>query len=100
MSRDVIKSDTCYLYLPYLNIEIGSNSLSGKFTTIEGLLNGLKDLLIETSKFFFGDAGNKEKKEKFEQIFKEIDDIKELKKKDIQIILDDPAGNSYIQVLK
>lgn len=98
MARDVLKSDTCQLILPDLDVEIGQGALSSRFTTVEGLLEALRDLLSENGKFFFGDASTSKEKAKFQKVLDDIDDIKTLKKKGSKLILDDPAGNSYIMV--
>uniref|UniRef100_A0A8C1A370 Zinc finger protein 259 n=1 Tax=Cyprinus carpio carpio TaxID=630221 RepID=A0A8C1A370_CYPCA len=66
MSRDLLKSETCSVLIPELEFELGMAALGGKFTTLEGLLKDIKDLII---------AGEM----------------------DVHIILDDPAGNSYLQ---
>ncbi|KAI6189975.1 hypothetical protein M3Y97_00066700 [Aphelenchoides bicaudatus] len=100
LSRDVLKSDTCYMMIPDLEIEIGPGALSGRFTTVEGLLLATKDQLKEQSAFFFGDSALKDNntRDKFDQIYNTIDDIVALKR-EATLILDDPAGNSYIQSL-
>ncbi|CAD5224775.1 unnamed protein product [Bursaphelenchus okinawaensis] len=98
LARDVLKSDTCGLAIPELDVEIGMGALSGRFTTVEGLLQAIKEQLDEQSSFFFGDSGSDDVKGKFENIFRQMDQIITLQKP-ATLILDDPAGNSYIQSL-
>ena len=98
MARDILKSDTCCTSIPELEIEVGSGALSGRFTTIEGLLIATRDQLREQSAFFFGDSadGGSETHAKLQQTFAAFDEIIALKRR-ATLVLDDPAGNSYIQ---
>ncbi|CAB4065637.1 unnamed protein product [Lepeophtheirus salmonis] len=41
--RDILKSETCSISIPELEFEMTGYSLGGKFTTLEGLLNNIKD---------------------------------------------------------
>ncbi|XP_024249520.1 zinc finger protein ZPR1 isoform X2 [Oncorhynchus tshawytscha] len=66
MSRDLLKSETCSILIPELEFELGMAAVGGKFTTLEGLLKDIKDLIM---------AGEM----------------------DVHVVLDDPAGNSYLQ---
>ena len=36
LNRDVLKSETCSLCIPELDVELEHGSLGGRFTTIEG----------------------------------------------------------------
>ena len=45
MARDVLKSETCMVVIPELEMETGSMAVSGKFTTVEGLLDDLKKMV-------------------------------------------------------
>ncbi|KAI6199711.1 hypothetical protein M3Y96_00655800 [Aphelenchoides besseyi] len=97
LARDVLKSDTCYLSIPDLKLEAGCGTLSGRFTTIEGLLIDTKEQLKVQSAFFFGDsAQNDPAKPKLDSIFDAIDEVLAMKRS-VTLVLDDPAGNSYIQ---
>lgn len=62
-SRDVLKSDTCSLKIRELDVEVGPYALSGRFTTIEGLLTAMKDQLSENSAMFkdSAEAGDTER---------------------------------------
>jgi zinc finger protein len=85
--------------IPELEIDIGSGALSGRFTTVEGILSATKDQLKEQFTFFFGDsASDPTTGDKFDAICNAIEDIIALKRP-ATLILDDPAGNSYIQSL-
>lgn len=43
LSRDVLKSETCNLSIPELELEVGMGIIGGRFTTVEGLLTAVKE---------------------------------------------------------
>ena len=43
LTRDVLKSDTCSLSIPELDLDVGYGALGGRFTTVEGLLIATKE---------------------------------------------------------
>lgn len=96
-SRDVLKSETCHLKIPQLELEVGPHALGGRFTTIEGLLLAIKEQLSDPRhSCIFGDSQNLDTKASFERFFEKFDQILAGNMK-VSVILDDPAGNSYIQ---
>ncbi|XP_063905343.1 zinc finger protein ZPR1 [Zophobas morio] len=98
-SRDVLKSETCDLKIPELDLEVGPHALGGRFTTVEGLLVAMKDQLNDSGfSHMFRDSQNDESKAKMDAFFKKFDQILDGASK-VTIVLDDPAGNSYIQSL-
>ncbi|XP_066507299.1 zinc finger protein ZPR1 [Hoplias malabaricus] len=96
MSRDLLKSETCSVLIPELEFELGMAALGGKFTTLEGLLKDIKDLVVMKNPFICGDSSSTDTSEKLELFGKKIDKIM-AGEMDVHIILDDPAGNSYLQ---
>ncbi|XP_003703451.1 zinc finger protein Zpr1 isoform X2 [Megachile rotundata] len=96
-SRDLLKSETCYLEIPELELEIGPAALGGRFTTVEGILVAIKEQLL-TSTAFTGDSSDPETVKRMETFINQLNEVLEGKRK-ITLILDDPAGNSYIQSL-
>uniref|UniRef100_A0A8C6SI30 ZPR1 zinc finger n=1 Tax=Neogobius melanostomus TaxID=47308 RepID=A0A8C6SI30_9GOBI len=96
MTRDVLKSETCAVLIPELEFELGMGGLGGKFTTLEGLLKDVKDLIVDNNPFVSGDSGVSDKVQKINEFGAKIEKIiaGEL---DVHIILDDSAGNSYLQ---
>uniref|UniRef100_A0A914EBW4 Zinc finger ZPR1-type domain-containing protein n=1 Tax=Acrobeloides nanus TaxID=290746 RepID=A0A914EBW4_9BILA len=98
LSRDILKSDTCSVALPELDIESGGGALAGRFTTVEGLLTATRDQLKEQSQIFMGDSADGSTKNRIEEVLNQIDEVVALKRK-CTLVLDDPAGNSYIQSL-
>ncbi|OWR45434.1 zinc finger protein ZPR1 [Danaus plexippus plexippus] len=94
-TRDILKSETCNMGIPELELEVGGAALGGRFTTVEGVLTAVKDQMREG--VGLGDAGG-EAREKVERCISSIDEILE-GKSTATLILDDPAGNSYVQNL-
>lgn len=96
LQRDVLKADTCSIEIPELEFEMGGASVGGKFTTLEGLLTDLLEQVEKNSLMGGGDAvaedvlrRMKEFKVKFRQVIEGQGEF--------TVILDDPAGNSYLQ---
>ncbi|ROL54311.1 Zinc finger protein ZPR1 [Anabarilius grahami] len=96
MSRDLLKSETCSVLIPELEFELGMAALGGKFTTLEGLLKDIKDLIVSKNPFMCGDSSSADRAEKLEAFGQKIDKIM-AGEMDVHIILDDPTGNSYLQ---
>lgn len=96
MTRDVLKSETCAVLIPELEFELGMAALGGKFTTLEGLLKDIKDLIVDKNPFISGDSGVSDKVQKLNEFGAKIEKII-AGEMDVHIILDDPAGNSYLQ---
>ena len=57
LKRDVIKSDTCSIQIPNLDIELlHGGSITSSYTTIEGLLRKIYDQLYQHNPFHTGDS--------------------------------------------
>ncbi|GLV40618.1 Zpr1 [Carabus blaptoides fortunei] len=96
-SRDVLKSDTCTLRIPELDLDVGPTTLGGRFTTIEGLLTAIRDQLADQG-HAFGDSQASDTKLRMETFLAKLNDVI-AGKQGVTVILDDPAGNSYVQNL-
>ncbi|XP_026161772.1 zinc finger protein ZPR1 [Mastacembelus armatus] len=96
MTRDVLKSETCSVIIPELEFELGMAALGGKFTTLEGLLKDIKDLIVSKNPFVCGDSSTTDRVQKLTEFGEKIEKII-AGKMDVHVILDDPAGNSYLQ---
>lgn len=75
---------------------MGPAALGGRFSTVEGILVAMKDQLLNADVMFSdsADLSNKKKLEEFHQKFNSILEVKQ----PVTLVLDDPAGNSYVQV--
>ncbi|CAF91254.1 unnamed protein product, partial [Tetraodon nigroviridis] len=96
MSRDVLKSETCSVAIPELDFELGMAIVGGKFTTLEGLLKDIKELVVSRNPFVCGDSGGADRLQKLAQFGQKLDRIM-AGEMDVHLVLDDPAGNSYLQ---
>lgn len=97
LTRDVLKSDTCSLYIPELECEVGPSALGGRFTTVEGILTAMKNQ-IEGNDIMFQDSSDEAFKNRFKGFIEKFDQIIDLEAT-ATLVLDDPAGNSYVQSL-
>ncbi|XP_015785274.1 zinc finger protein ZPR1 [Tetranychus urticae] len=90
LKRDVVRSETCSLTIPELDLDIGCTE-AGKYTTIEGLIEQVKEGLEKSNPFVTGDSAQAEKKEKMMSL------VERLKAPiGLTLILDDPCGNSFV----
>jgi len=97
LSRDILKSDTCSMNLIEYDCEVGPSALGGRFTTIEGILIAMKDQLQDNG-FLFHDSADDKTKENFKNFMCNFDKIIAMEIP-ATLVLDDPAGNSYVQSL-
>lgn len=95
--RDLLKSETCHMKIPELDLEVGPTTLGGRFTTVEGIISAIKDQL-STSTALTGDSADPEIAKKMENFINKLDEILQ-GNKNVTLVLDDPAGNSYVQSL-
>nr|CAG8434212.1 3387_t:CDS:2 [Entrophospora candida] len=97
MSRDILKSETCGLSIPEIELELLSGTLGGRFTTVEGLLKQIYDQLEGTTPFISGDSVKDESKRSFGTFINELKKVINCEVLPVTLILDDPLANSYIQ---
>ena len=83
------------IQIPELEWDIGMGCIAGKFTTLEGILNDLKEHLIDKNPFAMGDSATADRNERYETFKSNVDKILNLEI-EASFILDDPSGNSYI----
>lgn len=69
-----------------------NTSGSGKYTTIEGLIEDIKKQLFQSNPFLGGDSDGRNLKNSLTEFIKKFDNPIGL-----TIILDDPTGNSYVE---
>lgn len=98
LSRDILKSETCSLTIPEINLELEHGTLGGRFTTIEGILDQVKtELSDKLAPFSIGDSASSDPRyQNLSDVIKKLDQIISGSMK-CAIILDDPLSNSYIQ---
>ncbi|KAG0303686.1 nucleolar zinc-finger protein [Dissophora globulifera] len=96
MSRDILKSETCGLSIPEIDLELNSGTLGGRFTTVEGLLRQVHDEL--SSKVPHESENQPERRRVFTKFLDKLEQVISLEIKST-LILDDPLANSYLQNL-
>ncbi|KAF8605869.1 putative ZPR1-protein binds to translation elongation factor eEF-1 [Ceratobasidium sp. AG-I] len=98
LSRDILKSETCGLEIPEIDLVLHPGTLGGRFTTLEGLLTQVYEELGEKV-FVHGDASStSQDKTTFEAFLASLKEVMQAKRP-FTVILDDPLANSYLQNL-
>lgn len=96
LSRDILKSETCGLRIPEIDLTLTAGTLGGRFTTIEGVLDQVYDEL--SGKLFSGDSATTEDHNSFHSFLSRLKEVKS-GSRPFTLILDDPLSNSYLQNL-
>lgn len=91
LKLEAVKSDTCVIKIPELELEVISAS-SGKYTTVEGLCQDTLERLEKSYPYMFGDSAEEHVRNKLNNIYAKLRSPVGL-----TLILDDPTGNSYIE---
>ncbi|KIK23685.1 hypothetical protein PISMIDRAFT_679144 [Pisolithus microcarpus 441] len=99
LSRDILKSETCGLTIPEIDLALQPGTLGGRFTTVEGILEQVYEELSEKV-YTVGDSSTMvdEDRQKFQDFLKQLKEITNAEKP-FTLILDDPLANSYLQNL-
>jgi len=93
LSRDILKSESCGLAIPEIELVLQPGTLGGRFTTLEGILDQVYE---ELSAKLFNDA--KSDDGAFEKFLAKLKAVKAAEHP-FTLILDDPLANSYLQNL-
>ncbi|KAI0255755.1 ZPR1 zinc-finger domain-containing protein [Lactifluus subvellereus] len=105
LSRDILKSETCGLTIPEIDLILQAGTLGGRFTTLEGILEQVYEELSEKV-FAAGDSVGSanpdgpdiQERSKFEIFLGNLKAVKNAERP-FTLILDDPLANSYVQNL-
>ena len=103
LGRDILKSETCLLKIPECRVEVTPGTMGGRFTTVEGLVTQIRDDL-KGSIFDAGeddvstDSMPSDKKQEWGTFFAQLDKAVE-GEIEYTILMEDPLGNSYCQLL-
>ena len=97
LRRGILKSDTCEVVIPELELEVTTGTLGGFFTTLEGLLEKIQESLNISNDFAFGDSSG-EAAISMRQFVEKLVACKEAKM-EFTLILDDVLSNSYVEAL-
>ena len=98
LNRDILKSETCGLKIPEIELELTSGTLGGRFTTVEGLLTQVLEELETRSQFVAGDSAEASKST-FKTFLDNLRKVLAMEIKPFTLVLDDPLSNSHLQNL-
>lgn len=76
LCRDILKSDSCQLKIPEISLELGTGTLGGRFTTIEGLLRQVLSELNEKCNFYKGDSAPTGSKDLFSRLTSQLSKVR------------------------
>ncbi|RLV90786.1 Zinc finger protein ZPR1 [Spathaspora sp. JA1] len=96
LARDILKSETCGMNIPELNLDLTPGTLGGRFTTIEGLLTQVREELHGRVFTQSSDSMDEETKTRWTSFFARLDDAIS-GNIPFTIIMEDPLASSYIQ---
>ena len=96
LNRDLLKAETCSVAVPELDFEMGGAALGGRFTTVEGLLNNIVETVQQNSLWGGGDGVAPDVAGRMETFLGKFQELLEVRAP-FTLVLDDPAGNSYLQ---
>ncbi|KAG1260817.1 hypothetical protein G6F68_007145 [Rhizopus microsporus] len=99
LSRDILKSETCGLSIPEINLELTPGTLGGRFTTVEGLIRQVHDELKDRAPFIQGDSASEEGKKRWNKFLENLTAVADGQRFPVTLIIDDPLSNSYLQNL-
>jgi zinc finger protein len=104
LGRDILKSESCAMECPELNLSVNPGTLGGRFTTVEGLLTQVRDDLhqqifdVGDAVGAGGDSLESEAKGKWKAFFDGLGEAIKGERK-FTVVLRDPLASSYVQNL-
>ncbi|GJP76658.1 hypothetical protein CLOP_g7071 [Closterium sp. NIES-67] len=72
LSRDVIKAESAAVYIPEIELELGTGTLGGRVTTVEGLVTEIADSLKRIRPFEIGDSAPVWQRGKWQALDKQL----------------------------
>ncbi|KAF6170493.1 hypothetical protein GIB67_031901 [Kingdonia uniflora] len=95
LNRDVIKSDYASVRVPDVDLELGSGTLGGLVTTVEGLITQILDNLDRIHGFSCGDSLEDWKKSKWQEFKERLRKLLTVEEP-WTLILDDGLARSFV----
>ena len=95
MTRSLLKSETCTLRIPELELELGAGTLGSRFTTVEGIVDAIAEELA-ANPFIVGDSAESAQQQRFKKLVEGLHKIRD-GTVPFTIDMDDPMSNSHIQ---
>ncbi|KAK7203915.1 ZPR1 zinc-finger domain-containing protein [Myxozyma melibiosi] len=96
LARDILKSETCALRIPELNLDLTAGTLGGRFTTVEGILREVSEQLDTRVFSEQSDSMDEDRKVRWTKFLKTLNDAID-GKTNFTLILEDPLAASYLQ---
>ncbi|KAI3405296.2 hypothetical protein KGF56_001893 [Candida oxycetoniae] len=96
LKRDILKSESCGMHIPELNLDLTPGTLGGRFTTIEGLLTQVSQELNNRVFSQTSDSMDDETKQRWAEFFAKLQSAID-GKIGFTIVMEDPIAASYIQ---
>ncbi|RLN97950.1 hypothetical protein BBJ28_00008634 [Nothophytophthora sp. Chile5] len=93
LDRDVLKSDSAAVNIPEIELEMSHGSLGGLYTTIEGLLDKIRQNIEEGNPFAIGDSDGG--RSLLNAWLERLDGLKR-GAEPFTLILEDPLANSFV----
>ncbi|GMF11274.1 unnamed protein product [Phytophthora lilii] len=93
MDRDILKSDSACVNIPEIELEMAHGSLGGLYTTVEGLLDKIRQNIEEGNPFAVGDSDGG--RSLLNAWLARLDALKH-GAEPFTLILEDPLSNSFI----
>ncbi|KAK2959353.1 putative Zinc finger protein ZPR1 like protein [Blattamonas nauphoetae] len=97
LNRDVLKSDSSFLLIPEIGFQVTTGTLGGCFTTVEGLLQKVREHLSVTT--VHGDSKEDSETLPMVEFLDKIDKMSRLETGPFTFVINDALSNSYIQNL-
>lgn len=93
LDRDVLKSDSACVNIPEIELEMAHGSLGGLYTTVEGLLDKIRQNIEEGNPFAIGDSDGG--RSLLNAWLKRLDALKR-GEEPFTLIIEDPLANSFV----
>jgi zinc finger protein len=75
LKRDIMKSDTSGCTIPEIELELTPGTLGGKYTSLEGLMNDIREQITKVNQFALGDSGTDERKQKMAEFVQKFEAV-------------------------
>ena len=100
LDRQIVKSDSCTIYIPEIEFEIPMTTQRGSISTLEGVLSTAANNLQEGQEFRLQFNDNLQTFHKCQHVINTLREyIDDSEDTEFTFQMDDPAGNSFIENL-